>query len=109
MDLSAEFYLQTVDQVFQQHALPRGLMVHRGQSVDIGAVEQTAMFTIEGERDDISGIGQTKAAHPLAHRLAADKHAHLEQPSVGHYGLFNGKRFRTEVAPAIKQFIETHR
>ncbi len=109
MDLSAEFYLQTIDQVFQQHVLPRGLMVHRGQTVEIGAVEHTAMFTIEGERDDISGIGQTKAAHPLAHRLAADKHAHLEQQGVGHYGLFNGKRFRTEVAPAIKRFIETHR
>ncbi len=109
MDLSATFYMQTIDQVFQQHTLPRGLMVHRGQTVDIGTVEHTAMFTIEGERDDISGIGQTKAAHPLAHRLPADKHAHLEQKGVGHYGLFNGKRFRTEVAPAIKAFITAHR
>ena len=105
MDLSAKFYLQTIDQVFQQHLLPRGLFVHKGEKVDIGAIEHTAMFTIEGERDDISGIGQTKAAHPLAHRLAADKHDHLEQKGVGHYGLFNGKRFRTEVAPAIKAFM----
>ena len=105
MDLSAKFYMQTIDQVFQQHLLPRGLLVHRGEKVDIAAVEHTAMFTIEGERDDISGIGQTKAAHPLAHRLPTDKHAHLEQKGVGHYGLFNGKRFRNEVAPAIKAFM----
>ncbi len=109
MDLPASFYMQTIDQVFQRHLLPRGLLNHRGELVDIGAIEHTAMFTIEGERDDISGIGQTRAAHPLAHRLAADKHAHLEQQGVGHYGLFNGKRFRTEVAPAIKAFITTHR
>ena len=105
MDLSARFYLQTIDQVFQQHLLPRGLLVHRGEKVDIGAIEHTAIYTIEGERDDISGIGQTRATHPLAFRLAADKHQHLEQKGVGHYGLFNGARFRGQVAPSIKGFI----
>ena len=108
MDLSAAFYLQTIDQVFQRHLLPRGLLEHRGERVDIGAVERTAMFTIEGEKDDISGLGQTRAAHPLAHRLAAEKHQHLEQKGVGHYGLFNGQRFRAQVAPAIKAFIRAH-
>ena len=109
MDLSAEFYLQTVEKVFQEHLLPRGLLTHRGEKIDIAALERTAMFTIEGERDDISGIGQTKAAHPLAPNLAPDMHAHLEQKSVGHYGLFNGQRFRSEVAPAIKAFMTAHR
>jgi poly(3-hydroxybutyrate) depolymerase len=108
MDLSAGFYLQTIDEVFQRHLLPRGLFVHQGERVDIGAIERTAMFTIEGERDDISGLGQTRAAHPLAHRLVPEKHRHLEQKGVGHYGLFNGQRFRAQVAPAIKAFIAAH-
>ena len=109
MDLSAAFYIQTIDQVFQRHLLPRGLLMHRGEKVDIGANERTAMLTIEGERDDISGLGQTRAAHPLAHRLPAQMHGHLEQKGVGHYGLFNGKRFRADVAPTIKAFMAAHR
>jgi poly(3-hydroxybutyrate) depolymerase len=109
MDLSAEFYLQTISTVFQEHLLPRGLLTHRGDLVDPSAIEGTALLTIEGERDDISGLGQTRAAHKLAHRLPGDMREHLEQPGVGHYGLFNGRRFRTSVAPRIKQFILAHR
>lgn len=109
MDLSAAFYLQTVSTVFHDHLLPRGLLVSRNRRVDPAAIARTAMLTIEGERDDISGIGQTRAAHHLCRNLASDRRAHREQPGVGHYGLFNGRRFREEIAPAIKDFIRSHR
>jgi poly(3-hydroxybutyrate) depolymerase len=109
MDLAAEFYLQTVSTVFQDHLLPRGLMYARDRHVDPGAIERTALLTIEGERDDISGLGQTRAAHDLCHRLPAAMRKHAEQAGVGHYGLFNGKRFRADVAPLIMQFIAAHR
>ena len=105
MDLSAEYYLQTVAAVFQDHLLPLGLLVARGRPVDPGAITRTAMLTVEGERDDISGVGQTRAAHALAHNLPQERHDHWEQPKVGHYGLFNGARFRDEIAPRIKRFI----
>jgi poly(3-hydroxybutyrate) depolymerase len=105
MDLSAEFYMQTIDAVFHQHLLPRGLYVSRDRHVDPASITRTAMMTIEGERDDISGLGQTRAAQGLVTRLADDKRVHYEQPGVGHYGLFNGARFRSEIAPRIKQFI----
>jgi len=109
MDLPAQYYLQTIETVFQEHLLPRGLLMSRDRLVDPAAVERTALLTVEGERDDISGIGQTKAAHALCHNLPRDMHAHHEQEGVGHYGLFNGKRFREEVAPVIKDFIHAHR
>ncbi len=109
MDLSASFYLQTVEVVFHEHLLPRGLLVSRGRMVEPAAIEHTAMFTIEGERDDISGIGQTRAAHALCRNLPDDMRLHREQAGVGHYGLFNGRRFREEIAPAIKGFIQAHR
>jgi poly(3-hydroxybutyrate) depolymerase len=105
MDLPATYFLQTVSTVFQEHLLPRGMMVSRGRPVDLGAIQRTAMFTIEGERDDISGIGQTRAAHKLTPKLKPSMRQHLEQAGVGHYGLFNGKRFREEIAPEIKAFI----
>jgi poly(3-hydroxybutyrate) depolymerase len=108
MDMSAEFYLQTIEAVFKEHLLPRGLLRHRNHLVNPSAIERTALMTIEGERDDISGLGQTRAAHTLTHRLPADMHVQLEQKGVGHYGLFNGQRFRSEVAPAIKHFIREH-
>ncbi len=108
MDLPAEYYLQTIEKVFQEHHLPRGLFDHRGEIVKPAAITRTAMLTVEGERDDISGIGQTKAAHALAAHLAPEKHAHWEQPGVGHYGLFNGRRFNADVAPRIKAFIDQH-
>lgn len=108
MDLCATFYLETIKAVFLEHHLPRGIFRHRGTRVDPSAIERTAMMTIEGERDDISGLGQTRAAHALTMRLPDEKRAHWEQAGVGHYGLFNGRRFRTGIAPRIKAFIAAH-
>ncbi len=108
MDLPAEFYLQTIEAVFHEHSLPRGTMVSRGRPVDPGAITRTALLTIEGERDDISGIGQTRAAHALCHALPEGMREHREQAGVGHYGLFNGRRFRETIAPAIKAFVAAH-
>ena len=107
MDLTAEFYLQTVDTVFIRHALPRGEMMHRGERVDPGAVRNVALFTVEGENDDISGVGQTEAAQDICTGIPADRRAHYLQPKVGHYGVFNGSRFRAEIAPRIRDFIRT--
>jgi poly(3-hydroxybutyrate) depolymerase len=108
MDLTAEFYLQTVETVFVKHALPKGLMTHRGRPVDPGAIRNVALLTVEGEHDDISGVGQTEAAHALCVNIPSDRKAHYLQPGVGHYGVFNGSRFRTEVAPRIADFILTN-
>ncbi len=108
MDLPAEYYLQTIEKVFQEHSLPRGLFLHRGRLVEPTAVTTTALLTVEGERDDISGIGQTRAAHALTPNLVPERHAHWEQPGVGHYGLFNGRRFNVDVAPRIKAFMAEH-
>ncbi len=105
MDLTAEFYLQTVDAVFVRQALPKGEMTHRGRPVDCSKIKRCALMTVEGERDDISGVGQTRAAHTLCTGLADDKRVHYLQDSVGHYGVFNGSRFRSEIAPRIRDFI----
>ncbi len=107
MDLTAEFYLQTVDVVFIKHALPKGSFMHRGQRVDPAAIRNVALLTVEGENDDISGVGQTKAAHDLCVNLPEDLRQHYMQPDVGHYGVFNGSRFRTEIAPRILDFMRT--
>jgi poly(3-hydroxybutyrate) depolymerase len=104
MDLTAEFYLQTVDTVFVKHLLPKGEMMHRGVRIDPAAIRKTALLTIEGEKDDISGLGQTEAAHALCVNIPADRKAHYMQPGVGHYGVFNGSRFRSEIAPRIADF-----
>jgi poly(3-hydroxybutyrate) depolymerase len=109
MDLTAEFYLQTVDSVFISHSLPKGEMWHRGKLVDTGAIRNVALFTVEGENDDISGLGQTQAAHDLCVNLPDSKRAHYMQPRVGHYGVFNGSRFRAEIAPRIMDFIASNR
>jgi poly(3-hydroxybutyrate) depolymerase len=108
MDLTAEFYLQTVDTVFVRHALPKGEMTHRGTPVDPAAIRNAALLTIEGENDDISGVGQTEAAHQLCVNIPAERKAHYLQRGVGHYGVFNGSRFRSEAAPRIADFILTH-
>ncbi len=108
MDLTAEFYLQTVDTVFVKHALPKGEMTHRGRRVDPAAIRRVALLTIEGEKDDISGVGQTEAAHRLCVNIPDDRRAHYLQLGVGHYGVFNGSRFRSEVAPRIADFMLTH-
>ncbi len=104
MDLTAEFYLQTVETVFVKHQLPKGEMMHRGVRIDPAAIRKTALLTIEGEKDDISGLGQTEAAHTLCVNIPPDRKAHYVQPAVGHYGVFNGSRFRAEIAPRIADF-----
>ena len=106
MDLTAEFYLQTIDVVFVEHQLPKGLMTHRGKRVDLTAVRRVGMMTVEGENDDISGLGQTKAAHDLCSNLSDDLKTHHLQKDVGHYGVFNGSRFRRDIVPAIVAFHE---
>jgi poly(3-hydroxybutyrate) depolymerase len=105
MDLSAEYYLQTVDTVFVRHALPKGEMMHRDRPVDPGRIKRVALLTVEGEHDDISGVGQTEAAHRLCVNIPPDRQAHWLQPGVGHYGVFNGSRFRSEIAPRISDFV----
>jgi poly(3-hydroxybutyrate) depolymerase len=105
MDLTAEFYLQTVERVFQEHALPERRMMHRSELVDCAAIEKTALMTVEGERDDICGLGQTEAAHALCTNIPANAKFHYVQPSVGHYGVFNGRRWRTEIQPRIRDMI----
>jgi poly(3-hydroxybutyrate) depolymerase len=108
MDLSAEFYLQTVETVFIKHALPKGQMMHRGRKVDPAAIHRVALMTVEGENDDISGVGQTEAAHRLCVNIPADHKIHYLQQGVGHYGVFNGSRFRAEIAPRIADFVLSH-
>jgi len=104
-DMTAEFYLQTVDVVFQRHLLPDGKMKHRGRTVDPAAIRDTALLAIEGERDDISGLGQTKAAIEIATRLAPKKKQYFMARDVGHYGIFNGRKWREKIAPVVEKFI----
>lgn len=108
MDLTAEFYLQTVDQVFMKHSLPKGELIHRGKRVDPAAIRNVALLTVEGENDDISGVGQTKAAQTICVNIPDDMRMHYLQPDVGHYGVFNGSRFRREIAPRIVNFVREH-
>jgi len=105
MDLAAEYYMQTVETVFVRHALPKGEMTHRGRRVDLAAIRNSGLLTVEGENDDISGVGQTYAANELCVNIPESrKHYHLAE-GVGHYGVFNGSRFRKEIAPRIRKFI----
>lgn len=107
-DMTAEFYLQTIETVFQKHALPKGEMMHRGKRVDPAAITDIAILAIEGERDDISGIGQTKAALSISTGLPeAMKKYHLA-PGAGHYGIFNGSRWRTLIAAVVEEWIAAH-
>jgi poly(3-hydroxybutyrate) depolymerase len=108
MDLTAEFYLQTVEKVFVEHALARGVFSHRNTPVNPAAITRTALMTVEGERDDISGVGQTEAAHDLCSALPPTMRLHHLQPRVGHYGVFNGSRFRDDIAPKIVGFMNAH-
>ena len=103
--MSEEYFLQTVDRIFQRHLLPRGLFEHRGVLVEPGAIENTGLLTIEGELDDISGIGQTQAAHELCVNIPTGLQDDYVQPAVGHYGVFNGSRWRHEICPRITKFI----
>ena len=104
-DMTAEFYLQTVDVVFQRHLLPKGQLEHRGRLVDPSAIRDTALLAIEGERDDISGIGQTRAALDIATKLPKAKKQYFLARDVGHYGIFNGRKWREKIAPQVEKFI----
>ena len=109
MDLTAEFYLQTIETVFQKQALAKGEMMYRGERrVRTDLIEKTGLLTVEGELDDISGVGQTVAAHDICTGLPENMKAHYEQKGVGHYGVFNGSKFRSEIAPRISDFILNH-
>lgn len=105
LDLTEEFYLQTIDIVFQQHLLPRGLLEHRGRKVDLTKITDIGLMTVEGEKDDISGVGQTQAAHVLCTEIPDERRVLYVQPEVGHYGVFNGRRFRDEIYPRVRDFI----
>jgi poly(3-hydroxybutyrate) depolymerase len=107
-DMTAEFYLQTVDVVFQQHLLPKGELEHRGWLVDPAAIRDTALLAIEGERDDISGLGQTKAALDIATGLPKARKQYFMAKDVGHYGIFNGRKWRELIAPVFEKFVAAH-
>ena len=107
-DMTAEFYLQTIEHVFQRHSLPKGEFCHRGQVVDLAAIRDTALLAIEGEHDDISGIGQTRAALTIATKLSDEMKHYFLAPDVGHYGIFNGSRWRQTIAPVVEQWIARH-
>jgi len=107
-DMTAEFYLQTIDAVFQKHLLPKGELMHRGRKVDPAAIDDVAILAIEGERDDISGLGQTRAALRISTALPDDKKQYFMAPGVGHYGIFNGGRWRRVIAPIVEAWIAKH-
>jgi poly(3-hydroxybutyrate) depolymerase len=108
LDMPAEYYLDTIRVVFQQHLLPRGEWLVRGQRVAPEAIAGTAVFTIEGELDDISGAGQTEAAHKLLSGVADAGKRHLTVEGAGHYGIFSGRRWREVVYPQVRDFIRQH-
>ena len=105
LDMTEEFYLQTIDIVFQEHLLPRGKLIHRDRLVRPQAITDIGLMTVEGADDDISGVGQTQAAHQLCNEIPDDARELLVQADVGHYGVFNGRRFREEIYPRVRDFI----
>jgi poly(3-hydroxybutyrate) depolymerase len=105
LDLSAEFYLETIDEVFQKASLAKGELVHRGEVVDCGAIRRTAILTVEGERDDICGVGQTAAAHRLCSGLRPHLKRHHLQPGVGHYGVFSGSKWEKQIYPQVRNMV----
>ena len=107
-DMTAEFYLQTIVEVFQKHSLPKGEFVHRGKVIDTGAIKDVGILAIEGERDDISGLGQTKAALTISTGLPDEMKKYYMAKAVGHYGIFNGNKWRTKIAPVLEEWIVTH-
>jgi len=107
-DMTAEFYLQTVEEVFQKHSIPNGTFKHKGEVVDLGGITDTALLAVEGERDDISGLGQTKAALEITPNLSDDKKRYYMAEGAGHYGIFNGSKWRDKVAPVVEEFIAKH-
>lgn len=109
MDLTAEFYLQTIDRVFQRRLMAKGEYMYRDRLIQPSAITDIALMTIEGEKDDITGLGQTEAAHAMMPDLPKDKHVHYVAPEVGHYGVFNGSRWRKLTQPKLRDFIRAHR
>jgi poly(3-hydroxybutyrate) depolymerase len=107
-DMTSEFYLQTIEDVFQKHKLPKGELLHRGRKVDPAAITDTAILAVEGERDDISGVGQTKAALTISKSLPDSKKQYFLAEKVGHYGIFNGRRWREIIAPVMEKWIAEH-
>jgi polyhydroxyalkanoate depolymerase len=105
LDLTAEFYLETVSRVFQEHRLAKGELMWRGRRVDPGAIRRTALMTVEGERDDICSVGQTVAAHELCRNIFANRKRHHLQPGVGHYGVFSGRKWATQIYPMVRNLI----
>ncbi|MDP3401056.1 MAG: polyhydroxyalkanoate depolymerase, partial [Brevundimonas sp.] len=105
LDLTEEFYLQTIDIVFQNHLLARNELEHRGRKVDLTRITDIGLMTVEGEKDDISGVGQTQAAHGLCPNVPEDRRELYVHPEVGHYGVFNGRRFRDDIYPRVRDFI----
>ena len=105
LDLTAEFYLETVRLVFQDYALPRGTLTYQGEPVEPRAIKRTMLLTVEGEKDDICAIGQTVAAHDLCSTLRPYLKRHHMQPGVGHYGVFSGKRWENQIYPILKNVI----
>jgi polyhydroxyalkanoate depolymerase len=105
LDLTAEFYLETVNRVFQRHLLPKGELMWRGRKVDPAAIRRTTLFTVEGERDDICSVGQTVAAHQLCTGVRPNRKRHHLQPGVGHYGVFSGRKWSTQIYPLLRNVI----
>jgi polyhydroxyalkanoate depolymerase len=109
MDMSADFYLETVEQVFQRHLLPKGHMKHKGTTIEPRAIKRTFLLTVEGEKDDICAVGQTLAAQDLCSGLRPYMKTHHLQAGAGHYGVFNGKRWETQVYPVVRNHIQSSR
>jgi poly(3-hydroxybutyrate) depolymerase len=108
LDMTEEFYLQTIDIVFQDYLLPRGLLAVDGRPVRPEAITEVALMTVEGEKDDISGVGQTQAAHTICASIPDSKREIYVAPQVGHYGVFNGRRFREDIYPRVRDFIRAN-
>jgi poly(3-hydroxybutyrate) depolymerase len=105
LDMPAEFYIETIDKVFQQALLAKGQLTYRGRKVNPGAIRRTALLTVEGEKDDICAVGQTAAAHDLCNTLRPHLKRHHLQAGVGHYGTFSGKRWNGQIYPQIRNLV----
>jgi poly(3-hydroxybutyrate) depolymerase len=105
LDMTESFYIETLEKVFFEHHIPTGQMTYRGEPVDFGAIRETALLTVEGENDHFCPPSQTEAAHAICANVPEAKRGHHLQPGVGHYGVFSGSKFQSEIYPAIRDFI----
>jgi polyhydroxyalkanoate depolymerase len=105
--MAAEFYLETVEKVFQEFQLARGVLEYRGRRVEPEAIRRMTLLTVEGERDDICAVGQTLAAHDLCRGVRAVRKRHHLQAGVGHYGVFSGRRWETQVYPIVRNVVQS--